>query len=279
MPNIKKTVRFAEKLVSAEHEPKVYGPSVQDSELTGRSNKQGGNEAKESEEIDFSALDFDDPRRIWAEIKATLPVLPETTPTPGDKKDKAKDPKAKKDKSDRKKDSKGEKEKSSSRSKDSKAEKEKSSSGDKAPKDTKGKSSTATETKVKKPNWYSNNTVSQQNDAENSTPNLTISWDFWADEKEDTPKFNAVSRTAYGIGAYPMDLDYTPPANQSHIGAGEERGYQYGDWMEDIPYTAGENEGSEGLGFAYGSRNWRRERSAYGAVWGHVEEAGTKEGQ
>ena len=294
----KKTVRFAEKLVSAAHEPKVYEPPLKDTKRTkskkGPKNERGGNEPKESsEKIDFSALDFEDPRRIWAEIKLSLSVPLETTPAPGEEKDKAKDPKIKKDKSDRKKDPKAEKKKSSSRNEDTKGEKEKFLSRNKnleaektepltqsdALEIEKAKPSTTTEVKAKTPNSNSNTASPQQEGLKNPTANPIIPGTFPTGEEEDTPNFNAVSRKTYGINTYPMDTGYNPPTDQCRIAAGEERGYQLGNWGEDVPYAIGEKERSERLGFEYGSENWKRERTAYAKVWGPVDEAEAKQKQ
>lgn len=301
----KKTVRFAEKLVSAAHEPKIYDPPEQDSKskTVPKDKKDEGKTQEVEEIIDFSILDIDDPRRIWAEVKAeimaTFPALPETTPALGDKKDEPKDPKIKKEKSSRKKSSKSDKKKSSSGNKDTKGDKDKSTSRRKDSKSKKTESSDqseAVETEKTEPPRQSesleaeNTASSTDKEAKAKTPssdstkiaidgpetpaaNSAITWVFPAEEQEDIPSFTSVSRKTYGISTYPMDADYTPPAHQSRITAEEKRGYQLGNWKEDVPYTAGENERSAGLGFEYGSKNWKRERTAYAKVWGHLDEA------
>ena len=72
---------------------------------------------------------------------------------------------------------------------------------------------------------------SRKNTASNNT-NPTISWDsFLGGQGEDT-KFETVCRTGYGSG-YPMDTDDTPTNPRA---ANEERGYQHGNWLEDLPY-------------------------------------------
>lgn len=316
----KRTVRFAEKLVSAAHEPKIYGPEEQDSKSKrAPEDKKDEDKTQEVEEIiDFSTLDFDDPRRIWAETKAkimaTWPAIPEATSAPGDKtdeandmkvkKDEGKDPKDKKEKSSRKKSAKADKKKSSSRSKDTKGETDKSTSRSKDSEAEKTESSglsEAAETEKTKPPKTEPPSQSEaleaeeinsstDKEAESKTPssdstktttdgpetpaaNTAIAWVFPAEEQEDTPNFKTVARKTYGIYTYPMDSDYTLPTDQSRVAADEKRGYQLDNWKEDVPYTAGENERTGGLGFEYGSENWKRERTAYAKVWGHLDEA------
>lgn len=92
--------------------------------------------------------------------------------------------------------------------------------------------------KAKKPNWISRN---QGASSSMEGPSPTISWDFWAEDKEDTSNFKEVCRKTYDILSYPM----------SRIAVDGKLPYQSGDWREDLPYES-LNEGPQ-LNSTYGA--------------------------